>query len=516
MRQFVDKWMVTRQLYIGMMIQLAVNEGMSSLNQHETPLFTALVQHAANNPIQFHIPGHKKGQGIDQEFRDFVGENILSIDQINIVPLDDLHQPEGVIKEAQLLAAQAFGADYSFFSVQGTSTPIMTMIMSVCSEGDKIIIPRNVHKSILTAIILSGAIPVFISPHKDLKLGIEHGVTIQTVKLALESHPDAKAVLIINPTYYGVSVQLKEMVRLVHSYNIPVLVDEAHGTLIHFHENLPLSAMEAGADMAATSVHKLGGSLTQSSILNVKGELINIQRVKTVLSMLTTTSTSYILLASLDTARRQLVFRGRYMAGQALELASFARKEINKIPGLYCFGEEILGSEAAYSYDATKLCIHVRKLGITGYEAEKWLRKNYNIEVELSDLYNILCLVTIGDTAVNIETLINALGHMCQIGREIASHEVVTKKILIPELSTLNISPRQAFYSKTESVRLEDSVERIMAEVVYVYPPGIPILIPGEIITCEIIDYITQHLEVGLPVKGTEDPTVRNIKVVKV
>lgn len=283
------------------------------MDHNRTPLFTALKAHAERNPVQFHIPGHKKGVGMDPEYRAFIGDNALSIDLINIAPLDDLHQPTGVIEEAQRLAADAFGADHTFFSVQGTSGAIMTMILTVCSEGDKIIVPRNVHKSVMAAIIFAGAKPVFLSPVRDENLGIDHGVTTRSVKRALERHPDAKAVLVINPTYYGVCANLKEIVDIVHGYNIPVLVDEAHGVLIHFSDQLPMSAMQAGADMAATSVHKLGGSMTQSSVLNIQGNLVSYRRAKTIISMLTTTSTSYILLASLDTARRHLALNGREM-----------------------------------------------------------------------------------------------------------------------------------------------------------------------------------------------------------
>ena len=223
--------------------------------------------------------------------------------------------------------------------------------MSVVGPGDKIIIPRNVHKSILSAIIFSGAIPIFIHPVMDSNLGIAHGVTTTAVKKALEQNPTAKGVLVINPTYFGISANLKEIVEVAHGFGVPVLVDEAHGVHIHFHEKLPLSAMQAGADIAATSVHKLGGSMTQSSILNVKEGLVSYNRVKSVMSMLTTTSTSYLLLASLDTARKHLVTQGRYMLEKVLELCAFARDEINQIRGLYCVGEEILGSEATYSMD---------------------------------------------------------------------------------------------------------------------------------------------------------------------
>jgi arginine decarboxylase len=483
-----------------------------TVDHNRTPLFTALKEHAERNPVQFHIPGHKKGVGMDPEYRQFIGDNALSIDLINIAPLDDLHQPTGVIEEAQQLAAHAFGADHTFFSVQGTSGAIMTMILTVCSQGDKIIVPRNVHKSVMAAIIFAGAKPVFVSPVRDENLGIDHGITTRSVKRALERHPDAKAVLVINPTYYGVCADLKEIVELVHSYNMPVLVDEAHGVLIHFSDKLPISAMEAGADMAATSVHKLGGSMTQSSVLNVKEGRVNAGRVKTIISMLTTTSTSYILLASLDTARRHLALNGSKMAEQAIELAQFARHSINEIPGLNCFGEEILGTEATYDYDPTKVNIHVRHLGITGYDAENWLREHYNIEVELSDMYNILCLITPGDTRENIDTLLNALRELSSQNYNI--RQATDLVIKVPRIPQLTLTPRDAFYGDTETIPFKESADRIIAEFIYVYPPGIPILLPGEVISQDLIDYITEHVEVGLPVKGPEDRSIQNIKVI--
>ncbi len=485
------------------------------MDHTQTPLFTALKQHAASNPVQFHIPGHKKGLGSDQEFREFIGDDALSIDLINIAPLDDLHQPMGVIERAQKLAADAFGSDYTYFSVQGTSSVIMTMIMTVCSPGDKIIVPRNVHKSVMAAIIFAGAKPVFVSPVRDENLGIDHGITTASVRRALDRHPDAKGVLVINPTYFGVCADLKEIVELAHSRGVPVLVDEAHGVLIHFHEKLPVSAMAAGADMAATSVHKLGGSMTQSSVLNVnvKNGHVNPQRVQTIISMLTTTSTSYILLASLDTSRRNLALNGHEIAERAIAMAQDTRRRINEIEGLYCFGEELLGGEATFNYDPTKLTIHIRHLGITGYDAENWLREHYNLEIEMSDMYNILCLVTPGDTEDSVNTLVTALTQMSAefhgSGREIK--ELVVK---IPEIPQLALTPRDAFYGDTEIIPLADAAERIIAEFIYVYPPGIPILLPGEVISQENIDYITDHVKVGLPVKGPEDRTVRNVKVI--
>jgi arginine decarboxylase len=482
------------------------------LNQSETPLFHTLLQHAARKPVQFHIPSHKRGRGMDTEFSEFIGENALSLDLINIAPLDDLHHPTGAIKAAQDLAASAFGANQTFFSVQGTSTAIMTMILATVGPGDKILLPRNVHKSILTGVMLADARPVFLHPEMDKTLGIMHGLSVETVAQALEKHPDAKALLVINPTYFGVSADLKRIVELAHEKRVPVLVDEAHGVLTGFHKDLPMSAMEAGADIAATSVHKLGGSMTQSSVLNVRSELVDARHVQVVMSMLTTTSTSYLLLASLDVARKQLALHGEENVERALRLADMARAAINEIPGLHCPGEELLHSSATFALDRTKLTVSVKDLGVTGYDVERMLREEFNIEVELSDLYNILCLVSWGDTEDDIARLVEGLQGIAQ-----AHHHQIDNRhvqVSVPTMPVLDMSPRQAFYAKTETVPLKESIGRIMAEMIMVYPPGIPVLLPGERVERSNIEYIEENLRAGLPVQGTDDPEIRFVKVV--
>ncbi|MGI8387796.1 aminotransferase class I/II-fold pyridoxal phosphate-dependent enzyme [Robertmurraya sp. P23] len=483
-------------------------------SQFDTPLFTGLKKHAEKSPVQFHIPGHKKGMGMDPDFREFIGENALSIDLINIGPLDDLHMPKGLIKDAQKLAAEAFGAEYTFFSVQGTSGAIMAMIMSVCGPGDKILVPRNVHKSIMSAIVFSGAIPVFIHPEIDPNYGISHGITPDSIERALTLNPDTKAVLVINPTYFGVSGDLKKIVDIAHSKNIPVLVDEAHGAHIHFHSELPLSAMQAGADLAATSVHKLGGSLTQSSILNLQGNLISAARVQSVLSMLTTTSTSYLLLASLDVARKSMATEGQALLEDTIRKANAVRSEINNIKHLRCMGKEVLESSAAVSFDPNKLLISVKELGVTGYEVEKWLRNRFNIEVELSDLYNILCIVTPGDSEEDLLTLVKALKTL-SVEFEDKSGKKVDSSVILPEIPPLALSPRDAFYAETEVVPFEKAIGRIISEFVMVYPPGIPIFIPGEIVTEDNVFYTKENINAGLPVQGAEDVEINNIRVIK-
>lgn len=449
---------------------------------------------------------------MDPSFREFLGENALSIDLVNIAPLDDLHHPKSVIKEAQELAAEAFRAERTFFSVQGTSGAIMAMVMAAVGPGEKILIPRNVHKSVLAAVVLSGADPVFMAPEVDPARGVAHGVCLATVRKHLEAHDDVRAVLVVNPTYFGVCADLKGIAELAHARGIPLLVDEAHGAHLYFHPELPLSAMEAGADAAATSVHKLGGSLIQSSLLNIQGSLLSGDRVQATLSMLTTTSTSYLLLASLDAARRHLSLRGREALERAIRLANAAREEINRIPGLSCLGPEGLDRSSSFDLDPTKLCVTVTGLGLTGAEVEVMLRERYGIEVELSDLYNILCLVTLADDEASIGALVDAL-------REIAREHCARRparpvEVRTPEMPPLAMSPREAFYAETEVVPLMESAGRIMAEFIMVYPPGIPILLPGERITEGSLHYIKEHMEAGLPVQGLEDPTNERVRVV--
>lgn len=338
---------------------------MNHLDQTRTPLFDALKEYVNRDTLPFHVPGHKKGIGMDDEFKNFIGENPFKIDVTVFKLVDSLHHPKGPIKEAQELAADAYGADATFFSIHGTSGAIQAMIMSVVSDGDKIIVPRNVHKSVTAGIILSGAVPVYMEPELDKKLGIAHGVAPETVKQTLEVNPDAKAVLIINPTYYGVATDIKKIADIVHEYNIPLIVDEAHGPHLAFSDKLPTSALEAGADICAQSTHKIIGALTQGSLLHVKSKLVNPKRVQQVLNLMQTTSPSYILMASLDCARRQIALEGKELLSKTIDLCNYTRSEINKIPGFHCFGKEVLGVPGSFAFDPTKLTISCRGLGLS-------------------------------------------------------------------------------------------------------------------------------------------------------
>ena len=483
------------------------------MNQNETPLFNALMEYVNRETLPFHVPGHKKGVGIDKEFKEFIGDNPFKIDVTVFKLVDSLHHPTGPIKAAQELASDAYGSDASFFSIHGTSGAIQAMILSVVNDGDKIIVPRNVHKSVTSGIILSGAKPIFMEPEIDKKLGIAHGVTPSTVANTLKENPDAKAVLIINPTYYGVATDIKEIADIVHSYDIPLIVDEAHGPHLAFSNKLPMSALEAGADICAQSTHKIIGSLTQGSLLHVKSKYVSPKRVQQILNLLHTTSPSYILMASLDCARRQIALEGEKLLNDTIELCKYTRDEINKIPGFYCFGEEVLGKPGSYSFDPTKLTISSKELGITGFELDMILADKYHIQMELSDFYNVLAVGSFGDTKEGMDKLIAALK---EISEEFyGKRNPVPDFLDIPSIPKKILEPREAFYSDKISIPLKESIGEISGEFLLAYPPGIPVLCPGEIITKEVVDYVYDLKRANLYVQGTEDSTVENIKIVK-
>lgn len=478
--------------------------------QQETPLFAALKKYVEDETISFHVPGHRGGKGIP-EFRNFVGNNVLSIDvTAGILGLDTVCNPVGVIRESEVLAADAFGADYAHFLVNGTTSGIQAMILSVAGPGDEIIIPRNAHRSVVGGLILSGAKPVYIKPVIDDYMGIAMGITPESVRRALVEHPNAKAVFVINPTYYGAASNLKGIVEIAHSFEKPVIVDEAHGAHLGFHPDLPLSAMEAGADMSAASIHKLAGSMTQSSILLVKSVLIDDRKVKSAMNLTQTTSPSFPLLASLDVARKQMVLNGRQMLDRTMKLCEKVRKQLNNINGIYVMGHDVEGNEGCFAYDPTKLAINVKELGLSGFETENILKYKHHIQIELSDLYNVLAVGAIGDNEQSINALLAAIK---DIAEKHGRKNVVKIACELPENQEMVVSPRFAFYSEKKIVPLEEAEGEISTEMLMAYPPGIPIICPGERITREVIDYAKALISEGCHLQGTEDPDALSIKV---
>ena len=478
--------------------------------QNKAPIYEALKWYKNQRIVPFDVPGHKQGRG-NKQLKEFLGEDCLSVDVNSMKPLDNLCHPTSVIKEAEELAAEAFGADSAFFMVNGTTSAVQAMIMSVCKEGDKIIMPRNVHRSAINSLILIGANPIYINPGIHKRLGISLGMSLKDIEEAIKEHPDAKAVFVNNPTYYGICSDLKEIVKLAHSHGMYVLVDEAHGTHFYFDKRLPVSAMEAGADMAAVSIHKTGGSLTQSSMLLMKNEKINPHYVRTIINLTQTTSGSYLLLSSLDIARRNLALHGEEIFEEVVSIAEYARSEINKIGGYYAFSKEIVNGDNVFDFDITKLTVNTLDVGLAGIEAYDILRDDYGIQIELGDIGNILSIISVGDTRYNIERLVSALSEIKRIHTKdkkgIFDHEYINPIV--------KKSPKEAFYAEKESILISESEGRITGEFVMCYPQGIPILAPGELITKEAIECILASKEKGSLITGPEDMDINEIQVLK-
>lgn len=485
--------------------------------QNRAPIVEALTTY--RKVTRFHMPGHRGGTGADPAAVSFLGLKAYPNDVTGVPGLDDLHEPCGCIEEAQSLAAQAFGADRTFFSVNGTSGAIHTMVLSAIDDGDVLIIPRNIHKSVLGAIVLSGAKPHFVPVTYDPYLGLSLGVDPLSIMQCVESNPQAKGALLVNPTYYGTYTDLTHIAEALHSRNMVLLVDEAHGPHLRFHPDLPKPALDSGADAVAQGAHKLISAFTQASMLHVKGDRIDRSRLKAFYQYLATTSPSYLLLASLDAARRQMALKGYELLDRAINLAGTLRESISKIPGLYCFGEDITEKPGVDSLDPTKVTITVRDLGITGYQAEAFLRNQANIQVELSDLYNILVIVSFGNTATHVDRLLDGLKALVSAVREgeisrdlLRAQESISN---LPVQPVMALAPKEASRRPWERVLLAESRGCISAEVVTCYPPGIPIVFPGEIISKEVVDYLEIVKKLAWGISGPEDRSLNTLRVVK-
>ncbi|WP_394405174.1 aminotransferase class I/II-fold pyridoxal phosphate-dependent enzyme [Streptococcus sp. 20-1249] len=482
---------------------------MNRLDQYSAPIYQGLVNLRKQRVVPFDVPGHKRGRG-NPELVELLGEQCVGIDVNSMKPLDNLGHPVSIIREAEELAADAFGAQHAFLMVGGTTSAVQAMILATCKAGDKIILPRNVHKSAINALVLCGAIPIYIEMSVNHRIGIALGLENERFAQAIKEHPDAKAVLINNPTYYGICSDLKVLTEMAHEAGMKVLVDEAHGAHLFFNEHLPMSAMEAGADMSAVSMHKSGGSLTQSSIL-LLGEGLNPEYVRQIINLTQSTSASYLLLSSLDISRRNLALRGRESFEKVIEMSEYARREINAIGGYYAYSKELIDGVTVCDFDVTKLSIYTQGIGLTGIEVYDLLRDEYDIQIEFGDIGNILAYISIGDRLQDIERLVGALADIKRLyardGKDLMSGEYIQPEMVL--------SPQAAFYAERQSLSLQDTVGRICGEFVMCYPPGIPILAPGERITQDLIDYIIFAKERGCSLQGTEDPEVNFINVIK-
>ena len=480
------------------------------MNQDKAPIYEALEEFRRNRVVPFDVPGHKRGRG-NPELVKLFGKQCVELDVNSMKPLDNLCHPISVIKEAEILAADAFGAAHAFLMVGGTTSAVQTMVLTACKSGEKIILPRNVHRSVINALVVNGATPIYVNPDTDKRLGIALGMKISQVEKAIEENPDAVAILVNNPTYYGICSNLRKIVEIAHAHNMMVLVDEAHGTHFYFGEDMPVTAMAAGADMASVSMHKSGGSLTQSSFL-LAGPRVSAGYVRQVINLTQTTSASYLLMASLDISRRNLALRGKESFRQVREIAEYARREINNIGGYYAYGKELVNGDSVYDFDTTKLTVFTLDIGLAGIEVYDLLRDEYDIQLELGDIGNVLAYISIGDRMREVERLVSALYDIKRIYSKdrtgLFDHEYINPQVVL--------TPQEAFYAvKEEMIPIRETKGRVCTEFVMSYPPGIPILAPGERITQEIIDYILYAKEKGCSLTGPEDEKCERLNVIK-
>ena len=487
------------------------------MNQNQTPLLDAIVDYTRERPTYFKIPGHRYEKGISPRWRQWTGDGIFQFDLTEAEGLDDLHCPEGVIKEAQELAAEIFHAKATYFLVNGTTCGNEAMVLTCAGEKEKIMVPRNAHKSVLMGLILSGAEPVYLMPRFDEKTGLCGSIMPEDVEEGFKKHPDCKGVFLVSPTYYGVCSNIRKISEICHKNNAILMVDEAHGGHLYFGkksmgtDRLPQGAILQGADICAQSMHKVTGSLTQSSLLHVGSDRIDRGRLEANLHMVQSTSPSYLLMTSLDAARYELAMHGPQMLSRALELAENARSRINRIKGMHCYGKEII-NENIYDLDTTRLVISASDLGITGFELADRLYEEYRVGLELADEKNVVAVVTYANEREDIQNLVDALEKIAQ--NTIQSQENI-KNFSMPSVPESVLSPRQAYFAPKKRISWENAKGKITGEALIPYPPGIPLVNPGEIITDEIWEYMEYYRREKLHFHGPSDKKLDTIQIIE-
>lgn len=491
------------------------NDG-NSLDQSRMPFLESLLVEKAKQKTSFHMPGHKGISSPHRKLIELLGGDPHPADLVELnYNIDYLHAPRGALVEAQNLAAAAYGADKTFFLINGSTVGNIAAIMSVAAPGEKIIVSRASHRSVYTGLILSGAKPIYIEPVYHPEIHFPLAVSIDAVEKLLDEHPDAKAIHITSPNYYGVMSNVSAIRQLTLQRGIPLLIDEAHGSHLRFHRDLPISATTLRADIIIQSTHKTQGALTQASMLHVNDNgLVNLSRIGQILSLLQSSSPNSILLASLDAARSQIATEGNEKLTRVIKLANDARKTIRNMKNLWCYGDDLIGVGGISTFDPTKLIIRVSKTGFTGFQAFSFLQEKHRIDAEFADLKHIICSISLADNRTTIDELLDALQDLSDESRQI--NDEIDSFIEPPKgLPAVTISPRDAYFApQTLSIPIDQAVGKTLIESVIPYPPGVPLLVPGEIIEQCHVDFIHYLLEKGSDFIGTEDPTLQTVRII--
>jgi arginine/lysine/ornithine decarboxylase len=494
------------------------------LNQDQIPILEQLHRCATRTPhAPFYAPGHKRGQGISPPLANVLGQPVFAADLPELPELDNLYEPSGVIQQAQTLAAAVFGAEQTWFLVNGSTAGIIAAILATCNPGDKIIVPRNAHRSVISGLVLSGAIGIMIHPEYDPEWDLAYSMAPEAIEQALKQHSDTKAILMVYPTYEGICGDISNIADLAHQHQIPLLVDEAHGAHFAFHPDLPISALAAGADLTVQSTHKVLGAMTQASMVHVQGDRLNRYRLSQALQQVQSTSPSYLLLASLDAARHQMATQGEKLMSHTLQLADFARCQLQQIPSLSVFstpGEDYSQKSVKkiagfVDLDRTRLTVDVSGLGISGYQADEILHQQWGITAELPSLRHLTFMISLGNTQADIDQLIQGLTVLSHCDDRTSESIWYWPQMNRMSPETLSvICPRMAFFAPVQRRSLTKSIGYSSAELVCPYPPGIPTLIPGETITIEKVQFLQTVLALGATLTGCSDPNLATINVV--
>lgn len=473
------------------------------------PLIEAMLQYKSEDVYPLHTPGHKGGRGMQRLLRQELGASV-QMDVSLMSELDDIHEPETYIKEAQELAAQTYGSNACFWAVNGTSQAIHAMLLTALNPGEKLLLPRNAHRSVAGGLVLGGIEAVYLQPEYQPEFGIQMQVTVQQIEEALAQDSKIKAVLLTSPNYYGVAADVQAIADCCHAHNAVLLVDEAHGPHLGFSELLPPSALQCGADACAQSTHKILGAMTQCSMLHVQGARLDLQRAADVMSVLTTTSPNYLLMASLDAARAQVQAYGGEMAAAAVQAAAKLRRLCAAYSGLLVMEAADCGG---LQLDSTKVTVNFAAWGYTGVEVGELFREA-RVAVELVDAYNVLFLVTYADVTTDYD---EALARIADVLDKMQAQKRAPLQLAaaaqVPQTQAI-LPLREVFYRAKKAVPLAQAAGKICGEQVSFYPPGIPVLLPGELVTEEIIAYCRAQKELGLPVSGPADSSLKTIRVI--
>ncbi|MCW2845976.1 MAG: ornithine decarboxylase [Nocardioides sp.] len=487
---------------------------MSLLDQSRVPVLEALQAFRERGDVRFGPPGHRQGRGADPRVLDIVGAGVFASDVLVLNGLDDRRQSQGVIEQAQELMADAVGAEHTFFSTCGSSLSVKSAMLAVAGPGEKLLISRNAHKSVMSAVVVNGTDPVWVHPKFDPERHLAHPPEPDDVRRALEANPDAKGMLLITPTDWGSCADIKGVAAVCHEFDVPLIVDEAWGAHLPFHQDLPTWGMDADADLVVTSVHKMGGAIEQSSVFHLQGDRVDPTVLKQREDLLGTTSASSLVYATLDGWRRQMVQHGTELLGAALALSRTVREEIAGIDGLALMGAELVDEGYAYEIDPLVLTIDVRQLGITGYQAAEVARARHHVDFGASDSCRITARLTHSDDATTGEALVRTLRALVGDAEELEPSGVLD----YPSAKGLQLEsvmlPRDAFFADTEQVPVDQAAGRVAAEMVSPYPPGVPVLAPGELITQEALDYLTTGVQAGMFVAEAADPELSSVRVV--